>query len=465
MTSAILKHVYSAFSIVTGARYGSVGEVSTDPAALGAPFEFQRRTLTAVFYLFLVALFFSISAMEIAAWSLVATILISKSANRFRRLESPASPSLVLGCEALLLFFFTSICVSAMVRVPTIEGCWDVISEMRWIVVLYGLTFVIRSELAQRSERLLLFTTPLFIFVGLYAVLQFATGRDLLIGRHDFLKPFGASTYRAVGFFNIPLTFAYSYGVLGSVFSVWYFFRFATISTRGRWLGGVAVVCICAGILASGVRGAWLASGVTVVSILPFLRRRTALLTAACFIAMVATLILSSESIRLRAASMILIQESSNAGRVKIWRGHLAIARDYPLLGVGLGQTGNHLGKYYQQMGIRNGQIGHAHNNFIEYLAGTGMVGLTFYLLVSGFFLVASLLAFRRQKKSGAPDGFFASLAVGCFAAQIYMHTGGLTEVNFTDGEVNHALMLVWALTLGVKYKREAPASGSSPSP
>ena len=464
MTSVILKHVYSAFSLATGARNRPADELRRAPApAAEAQLELQRRILTATFHIFLVTLFFSISAMEIAAWSLVGTILVVTVSNKLRGLSSPTTPSFSIGCERLLLLFFCWVTVSALVRVPLLGDKWDVISETRWIVVLYGLTFFIRSQLSERSEKLLLFIAPLFIFVGIYATIQFVTGMDLLLGRHEFLKPFGASTYRAVGFFGMPLTFAYSFGLLGSAFTMWYFFRFSSLTAAGRWLGGIAVLCILAGVFASGVRGAWLATGVTAASILPFLNRRTAFLSIACVIAMVAALIIGSESFRLRFVTIVQVREPSNAGRVKIWRGHLAMARDYPILGVGLGQTGKHLGKYYDKLGIRRGQIGHAHNNFIEYLAGTGIVGLTFYVLLCLFFLRASLLAYRRHTQRGAPPAFLASLAIGCFAAQIYLHTGGLTEVNFTDGEVNHALIFVWALTISINTAPSGGRTGFQP--
>ena len=66
--------------------------------------------------------------------------------------------------------------------------------------------------------------------------------------------------------------------------------------------------------------------------------------------------------------------------------------------------------------------------------------------------------------KGETQPGFYSSLALGCFAAQVYLHVGGLTEVNFTDGEVNHAIVMVWSLTLGLAQPaRSQSTAGSEP--
>jgi O-antigen ligase len=441
-----------------GSSRGSAMSVA-DGLAATPHTPFQVGLLRTFFSLFLATLFFTISGMELMAWVLVGTLIVMTVVNNFGSTDvswrnfASLRKELSLGCDTTLLLFFVAIAVSTFVRVP-VSDWLDVIGEMRWIVILYFLAYYVKGHLSLNSEKVLFRVAPVFIFLGLCALRQFATGLDPLRSHNNFLKPFGDTTFRAIGSFNIPLTFAYSFGFLGTVFSVAFLMRRRTYSGAKQIVGILAIGCIFCGVLATGVRGAWLAGGVTLVSLLPFMPRRVAFSAIVCSVAIVAALIGSSESVCRRAVSIVDLREHSNAGRFKIWRGHLAIASDYPILGVGLGQSNKHVGRYYEQLGIRDGQVGHAHNNFVEFLAGTGIVGLTLYVCVCTFFLRRSYAAYRRHRDQDAgPPGFYASLSLGAFAAQIYLHTGGMTEVNFTDGEVNHAIVFVWAVVIALDQR------------
>lgn len=444
------------------ATSGAVPPVAAPAVSDTLPASPTPSSLRVLFALFVVALFSSISMMEIVIWTMIAAIGYRMiTGYRLGRRQGGIS-RLAIGGDRLLFFHFAIVSLSALARVPDWSDKFDIVLELRWIVVLYSLTWFLRSEVDQRMERTFIRCSPLLVLVGLYALSQHLTGHDFLRGRDGFLKPFwrDASTYRAVGMFNMPLTFAYSYGVLGTLYSTWLIARFSTMSRLRRLVGSATCVCIVAGLIAAGVRGAWVAALVTCCAMLLFVPRRRALVAGAVLLLVGASLFLSSESLRNRAVSTVMLQESSNAGRLKIWRGHWALACDYPWLGVGLGQTGKHVGDYYQRLGIENGQVGHAHNNLLEYLAGAGVFGLLAYLLVAGYFLRRSYLAYRDAVD--APDAVaerslspMAAVALACLAAQIYFHIGGMTEVNFTDGEVNHALILVWALT-GSLSPREA---------
>jgi len=82
---------------------------------------------------------------------------------------------------------------------------------------------------------------------------------------------------------------------------------------------------------------------------------------------------------------------------------------------------------------------GHAHNNLIDMLGGTGAIGTAAWLFWCAVVLVITLRAARKN----------AGFARGLLCAWIVFHINGLTQVNFWDAKVEHqmAWMLAWTLS------------------
>jgi O-antigen ligase len=95
--------------------------------------------------------------------------------------------------------------------------------------------------------------------------------------------------------------------------------------------------------------------------------------------------------------------------------------------------------------------VGHAHNNFLEILGGTGLFGALAWLAWWAGVLV---LAWRARKIS-EPTQF----ALGVLAAFFVFHLNGLTQVNFWEAKVLHQLtfviawVLLWVRNEGYKSK------------
>lgn len=412
----------------------------------------QRRALGATLCVFVLTLFFSRSAAEISVWCVFVTWIVVLATNTYRTRRLNFG-QLAVGCDKLLLLLFAAVCLSTLVRVPELVDRWTAIRELRVIAILYAMAYIVKLNLDLRSEKLLIALSPVFLIVGVYAIFQYFTGVDLIRSHNDYLRPLGPTAFRANGFLANPLNFAHSFGFLGTVYIVWYLFRHPQLTLGSQVLGALAVGGILLGVLVTGTRGAWLSAAVTLCTLLPFLRRRTAVSISAGAVIAVGIILICSSSIRDRTNGILDFNEYSNVGRLNLWRGNWELIKDYPVLGVGLGQTSKYVGKYYEELGIRNGMLVHSHNNLIEFLAGTGIIGLVSYLLVSSYFLLLSLVVYRRCSRNESQPGFFASLALGCFAAQIYFHACGLTDFNFSMAVVKYSLGFVWAVTIGLEFK------------
>ena len=115
-----------------------------------------------------------------------------------------------------------------------------------------------------------------------------------------------------------------------------------------------------------------------------------------------------------------------------IWQANIDFFRARPLTGVGWMHNHELYGIYINERAPSPFNfVGHAHNNFIQMLSGTGVLGALAWLLWCGFVLLLSW--------KGSP---------GLFAAWLVFHMNGLTQVNFWEAKVQHQMAWVVALML-----------------
>jgi O-antigen ligase len=111
---------------------------------------------------------------------------------------------------------------------------------------------------------------------------------------------------------------------------------------------------------------------------------------------------------------------------------------------VGFDQGQLFLERAYIQLEIAQDFVSHAHNDYIQMLAETGIVGFSAYMLLLGWTLTQT---FKLRKSH-------FNWAVSLFCAQIYVLLGSLTQANFSDSEVNHFLVFSWAIVSVLSNRR-----------
>ncbi|MCB0407396.1 MAG: O-antigen ligase family protein [Bdellovibrionales bacterium] len=324
--------------------------------------------------------------------------------------------------------------------------------DARWLLLLYAYSYVLRKYLKPGGQKHITIICLVTIVVGTISLLQFYFGWDFTRKR-EILAAFG-QYYRASGLFNHPLTFAYSIGM------VWLLLVGLTIENfkqKGQhfWIYFISSFFALVGLVTSLSRGAWAAGGVALV-ILVFLSYKKAALKSVIALFLVGLgLYFTNSTIQSRFNDMTTISgNESNRLRTVLWRANWEIFKDHPIIGVGLSQNKNYLLEYYNRLGFQGENIvSHAHNNYLQILAGTGLIGFFFYMSFCVYFLA---LSFFTYKKLDAYQVFYRGLVIGIFSAQIFLHLGGLTQCNFTDGEVNHLLVFLWGVLLAISYQLRA---------
>ena len=385
------------------------------------------KALPIIVLLYVAALHTSMAAMETFVFLILAIVLgraIYLKQNIFSREDIP----LVLILSCLFLSSLLSLLLTPVER-PILQQ----LGFLRWMVMLFALRQILREVWSQAfDQRLRQVWIFLTLITGLYAVAQCLTGIDLIRPDQGVVFPQAGGIYKAVGFFSFSLTFAYTMGL--SMFSI----SLPALQTKPKVWAWLAIVFGALGVVASMSRGAWVAAVICTFFYLCFKKRRWILPFAGILLVGLFILNLVSHGFYDRIAQLASMHlDNSSSVRLDIWRGYFAMFKDYPLFGSGLFDGDKLLPAYYERLGIVQPFVSHAHNNFLQWLAGTGIAGFTFYTLLVGYFLK---LTWAIRDKS--PWGWSLLLA------QVFFHLGGMTECNFFDGEVNHFVIFIWAMVL-----------------
>lgn len=147
-----------------------------------------------------------------------------------------------------------------------------------------------------------------------------------------------------------------------------------------------------------------------------------------------------------------LLHSMGTTERFELWRANLELFRARPFTGAGWHHNLELAGQLLRQW--HPGQeifVGHAHNNLLEVLGGTGLIGLVGWL---GWNIWLARALWRQSQESSRLAGWRREFAQGSLAALAVFHLNGLTQVNFWEGKVQHQLswIVAWSL-LGLLHQ------------
>lgn len=323
---------------------------------------------------------------------------------------------------------------------------------------LIAYTLVRFSRASKKSLEELPFWKVLFwmsAFVALLGWLQFFASwilpKEWITGR--FFRPVPWSLHHhAQGLMFFHLSYA-TVLCFTLAYSLARFFWRRPQDSKGTWLacGALAFVSGVA-IYSSFSRISWLAIAAAVF-LLGFLRRKQLgisllLLGGICSL----SLWVLAHDFRQRALDVVGME-----GRVIVWKASWAMVKDRPLSGVGFGKTGQFSEEYAKKVfGKEQWFASHAHNNLLDALASTGILGLVAHIL---WWLVVLRYAWLAYRSTPLEEKW---LPAGCLAAGVAFLVNGLTQVNFFDAKSQHALMLWTGLVLALEWRRRRQLADQS---
>lgn len=417
-----------------------------------------QKTLPYLLFLYALSLLVSMAGMEIFSWTSAALVLLVANYQIIKHRQTIGEIFLLADYAlfALVLIIILGAIFTAPPSPPA-DSTLTIIGTARWVLLFYLIRLGLYWSFHDNAQYVFNFLLTVAGFVAIYAIVQHFTGIDLI--RHNdqavqFLgnRDDGSAIYRSAGFFSGPMRYGNSYGLL-------LFFPIAaliTIKHKSKLFTNImlfSAVCIGLSLVTTMVRGVWLGviAGVLVMSL--YVGRRKGIAILVILIGTLLIIGLGVQSVRHRievAAKNFSFDDS----RVKIWRANLEMFKDHPVIGVGNNQNEVIIGEYYTKLNITDGQIGHAHNTYLQFLSGTGALGFLCYMFFIIYFLVIS---HRLLQMIPERNEWHRALILGAIGAQVFLHVGGLTEPSFKHAEVKHMFLFLLAIvaTIYCKYRNE----------
>jgi len=243
------------------------------------------------------------------------------------------------------------------------------------------------------------------------------------------------------------------YMTFGGQLLLWVSLAVAVLALeRGRRWRATALVTALAGsaaLAATFTRSAWLGLAAALATLLGLARPRWLPGLAGV---LVLAVVLAPPVFRERALSAFDPSHPTNLQRTCMWRSGLAMFRDRPLTGVGIGGMKEIYDRYMLPGATE--RAGHLHSVPVQVLASMGLVGLVAFALLYG-----SLFACAGRPRG---PGLAAAVRLGVTALLVGFLVNGLFEWNFGDEELLYPLFTLAGLAWAARGW-DAPAARPEP--
>lgn len=309
---------------------------------------------------------------------------------------------------------------------------WIYFLEFRWFISFFAMIYI----LIQIKD-----TPALIKYIGLTMLILNIIALALYFIRGDS---------RAGGIYNGVMAFSQNMS-MATCFLVTYLIgtdkTVLSKSVKNIFIVTAATSALI--ILLTLTRGVWLAT-IIGVSISAFLiPKKVFIYTLTTIILAFVMLIFLSTSFNDRIFSKDENSKMSNSQRKNIIRANYEILKDYPIFGAGYTLNNARLTEYYDKLGIPQTEIkSHAHNQFLHFAAGTGILGLICYLIFLGKVFLTGLKSYFSNSEPAVKATYLSLIS-----AFISFVIAGLTESNFSISKNRFLFIFFCAFIIAQNYK------------
>ncbi|MEK2690469.1 O-antigen ligase family protein [Bdellovibrio sp. GT3] len=316
----------------------------------------------------------------------------------------------------------------------------DDILSFRWMLALF--LFVWAGTKITFSKR---FLTSVFSSICIFLIAGLLWQFIIL----PTISPSVQLDTRFIGFFHNANHYGLAVGILFSFTA-----GILTLSiVQNASIRTSAAALLISGICTFGsqTRSSWLGIGLAILFILIIFKRNKRITYPLIACAVVTTLVFAFDIGPLKSRLLYAFDSSGTSStgiRMDLWKANIQIFKEHWIFGAGYYENIRLLPEYFKKLNINQTFIGHAHNQYLQVLAGTGIVGFVVYLAFFAKYLRFFWLKFTQLKDTNSMQISFASILVLItFLAQ------SLTECPFNLREPRSIMIILLGTTYGYLSK------------
>lgn len=347
-----------------------------------------------------------------------------------------------IGIEWAFLGYVIVVILSFMINASKEAEWFRSAIKFSWIINLYILIYVFQSKSVEVKNMIKVLSLG-SLLPTVYSLVSYHNGVDLLTGRLNerITGLVNSSTYHAHGNAMLFVALVAGLSLCGN-----------QLSRLWKWIAGFSTFLLGLSILLTFTRGIWLSvclSSFLMVGYLFGMKRFFQFFTAVLVASLLAVQIWPRFSQRIQDTNL-----SYNHERIDLTRVNFEIWSEYPWLGIGYGENLRRVREYWDRphWNQKPGYIeSHAHNQYLNVLSTTGVLGEVFFLCFFFFFVLKNWKLLRQTSREQQPKRF-AWLAI-CFWAQLQFVFACLTDVSFEYAKIRALIIIVWALVIAIDQK------------
>lgn len=314
------------------------------------------------------------------------------------------------------------------------------IYEFRWIISFVCFYYALQMMKPEHIDKILVYVLGLSFLVDIFLFLS-------------------GSESRMFGAVGSPMALAQTVSpllVYVTHLLIYELVHKRNFSTNYLWITILTVTSGAYTLFMTQTRGAIAAFAVSLLFTFFWLEKKWRLLALSSSTILIAGVILLSPALKTRLQQIGSQQDFSTVSRSLFWKANTELFLESPILGKGFGVnnylffdrlTADERALLMEDPGLKTT---HAHNQYLQFAAGTGLWGLVCYLLFLG-----SLIFFVFSSLKGAQDhntSYFARL-VGLWGALLCFALNGATEANFSIAKDRITFLFLAAYALVLTFK------------
>ena len=426
----------------------------------------EQKLVPALYYLYILSVFVSIALVNILGL-LVFALIIGLRIYRYYKFKEEFVPKNPLNNIILLIFMVEvlSILTSPFLSTAIKPWWWYVIKNRQ--ILLFFLHLIVLSYYVDYKNvlKFILYVSPIFAVLALYDSIS---GSYVL--KLHFVNNFHWPPSIIGGAYKGYINYAFIHNMI--VFTIIPFIFIAKDKTTKILLSSIVLFEIFC-IIMSGSRSAILSiTGAIIGETLVFYFIKEKYWKYSLSLMIVVIISVSAAVLyipRLRGRfqqTKTNITKAGDDNRFTLWKINIAMFKDYPILGIGsfINADKDLLLKYREKAGVSKKYIRflsiyekpmyHAHNTYLQFLSGTGLIGFSLFIIfIIQLIRILLYLVSNYVNISNKYDLFLLVGLVGVLGASFGI---SLTDILFFKVVYDNLVMLAIALLtyLYLKYSQ-----------